>query len=132
MMKRARVSRFKRVPLVSHDQVDQVAHIFHIQDFTQFKFDPEGPFHLANQLDMRKESQFSISWAVISRVIVMSFSSRTFWNTDFNLPVISSFFIDVSPRKRRAIFQVFYFRTFAPLKATHFLGSCYVGFGPLC
>jgi hypothetical protein len=33
-------------------QVDQVTHIVHTQDFTQFKFDPEGAFHLADQLDM--------------------------------------------------------------------------------
>src|ERR1043166_8098040 len=35
----------------------------------------------------------------MSRVRVMSFSSRTFWNTDFNLPVISSSFIAVSPSR---------------------------------
>jgi len=39
-------------PLFRMDQVDQVTHIFHTQDFTQFKFDPKGPFHLADQLDM--------------------------------------------------------------------------------
>src|SRR2546428_570431 len=88
----------------------------------------------------RKESHFSISWAVISRVIVMSFSSRTFWNTDFNLPVISSFFIWrftfanyelILPHhdlgvvgKQSAEFSIF--RTFFALKSkTHFLVSCY-------
>jgi len=34
------------------DQVDQVTYIFHTQDFTQFKFDFEGFFHLTDQLDM--------------------------------------------------------------------------------
>ena len=36
-------------PLFRIDQVDQVTHIFHTHDFTQFEFDPEGlPFHLAD------------------------------------------------------------------------------------
>ena len=39
-------------PLFRMDQVEQVTHIFHTQDFTQFKFDPKGSFHLADQLDM--------------------------------------------------------------------------------
>jgi hypothetical protein len=39
-------------PLFRINEVDQVTHIVHIHDFTQFKFNPEGAFHLADQLDM--------------------------------------------------------------------------------
>ena len=49
---RYEVSALSGYPLLRMDQVNQVTHIFHTQDFTQFKFDPEGLFHLADQLDM--------------------------------------------------------------------------------
>lgn len=39
-------------PLFRVDEVDQVTHIVHTHDFTQFKFDPEDAFYLADQLDM--------------------------------------------------------------------------------
>ena len=35
-------------PLFQINQVDQVTHIFHAHDFPQFKFDPEGTFHLVD------------------------------------------------------------------------------------